>query len=106
MKRLCEVCGVRAATGSCRLCGRLVCDECGRDGLCISCAETLCEVCGKRLSIATCAVCGRRVCEECSVQLDPVVRVCVECWKRGKRPERSPPPALVRLVEERGLRRS
>ncbi len=98
--RLCEVCWLRRPVARCKGCGRLVCEECmSEDGYCGVCRETMCELCGSRHAVSVCQVCGRRVCEECSVQLDPVVRVCIECYRRGLRPSRTPRRELVLLVE-------
>ncbi len=105
MKRVCRVCGLSYATRVCRICGRPVCDGCiDEDGVCKACKETLCELCRRNLAIGRCAVCGRLVCEECSVQLNPVVRVCKECYSKGLRPTARPPRSLVLLVERMGLR--
>jgi hypothetical protein len=81
---LCEICGKREAKHKCPLCGRLVCDEDWDEskGVCILCSSTLCQVCGKRLAIASCAACGRLVCDECSIQINPVVRLCIDCYRR------------------------
>lgn len=93
----CEICGA-PATRVCPLCGRVVCEKHWARDKCIICAETICALCGKRLSIATCAVCGRPVCEFCSIQVTPVVRVCVECAKKYSiRSREWPPKELVEL---------
>ena len=47
------------------------------------CRESLCMVCGERLSVARCDSCRRLVCIECSIQIDPVRRVCRECFASG-----------------------
>ncbi len=84
---LCEICRDVGATATCRTCGRRVCArhyERGR-GLCIVCTASLCAICGKRLSIARCQVCLRLVCAKCSMQVDPVRRVCLDCYRSGRR---------------------
>ncbi len=102
---LCALCGLSYARSRCRICGRPVCDDCmGESGVCKACAETLCELCRRNLAIGRCAVCGRLVCEECSVQLNPVIRVCRECYSKGLRPVYKPPARLALLVERMGLR--
>jgi hypothetical protein len=81
---LCEICGEKPATHRCPLCGRWVCDDDWDEerGVCTLCATTLCQVCGKRLAVASCPACGRLVCDECSVQVTPVVRLCIDCYRR------------------------
>ena len=77
----CEICG-RDAVAACRLCGRRVCrihyDE--ETGLCSICRESLCSLCGERLAVTTCSICGRLICRECSVEVEPGIRVCRECF--------------------------
>ncbi|MDK2384666.1 MAG: B-box zinc finger protein [Candidatus Korarchaeota archaeon] len=80
----CEICGAPHAGNRCRICGRRVCDrhyDASR-GICLICSSALCEICGSRLATSYCQVCGRYVCPGCSVQLTPVMRVCVECFSK------------------------
>ncbi len=81
---LCEICGEKEATHTCRLCGRRVCDEHydPATGLCTICSQSLCEICGERLASAYCEICGRYVCYDCSIQVTPAVRVCKECFSK------------------------
>jgi hypothetical protein len=75
---LCEICREKAATRTCELCGRRVCDADWRSGYCAACENALCRVCRKRLSVGYCAVCGKLVCEDCSIELG-AARVCKPC---------------------------
>ncbi len=94
--RYCELCWRREAVGRCRICGRMVCGEClGKDGVCEACRSSLCQICGSKLAIGSCSVCGRLVCEDCSIQIDPVRRVCRECYSRGLKPASQPSRALA-----------
>lgn len=80
---LCEVCEVCEAVGRCRLCGRYVCgNHVDANGLCSVCRETLCSICHIRLSVGNCLICGRIICRECSVELQPSIRVCSECYDK------------------------
>lgn len=80
---LCEVCEVKEAVSRCRMCGRYVCeDHLGPDGLCSICREVLCEVCHQKLSVNKCLICGKLVCRSCSVELQPAIRVCRECYSK------------------------
>ncbi|MEM1600788.1 MAG: hypothetical protein QXY36_01595 [Sulfolobales archaeon] len=80
---LCEICEALEAVGQCRLCGRYVCStHIGVDGICSICREALCRICYQRLSISSCLVCGRVVCRECSIELQPSIRVCRECYDK------------------------
>ncbi len=80
---LCEVCRRREARYVCRICGREVCGEHydPARGICAICSETMCTVCGTRLAVDSCAVCGRLICRQCSVELQPGIRVCGNCYE-------------------------
>ncbi|HDD34279.1 MAG TPA: hypothetical protein ENG30_03910 [Thermofilaceae archaeon] len=75
------MCWEEVGETTCRLCGRLVCREHVRGGVCEACRTCLCELCGTSLSTGYCTVCGRLVCEKCSVELG-VARVCVDCYAK------------------------
>ncbi|MCX8186052.1 MAG: hypothetical protein N3G48_02950 [Sulfolobales archaeon] len=80
---LCEVCEASNAVATCRLCGRNACaNHIDSGGLCSICKETLCKLCSQRLSVSSCAICGRIICRECSVELQPAIRVCKECFSK------------------------
>lgn len=79
----CELCGGPGA-GRCKSCDRLVCSvHSGEGGLCVVCLDAQCSICRTSLSVGRCVACLRLVCVECSIQLDPVRRICKECWVRG-----------------------
>ncbi|MCD6278361.1 MAG: hypothetical protein J7J11_01625 [Desulfurococcales archaeon] len=40
----------------------------------------MCSVCGQQLSVSRCIICGRLVCRNCSVELQPGIRVCINCY--------------------------
>jgi len=80
--RLCEICESEVAVGRCRICGRWACRRHLRNGVCSVCRDLLCQVCGVRLSVDSCLICGRLVCRECSVELQPGIRVCRDCYSR------------------------
>jgi len=101
-KNECEICGA-PASHVCPICGRVVCDKHWAGDKCVICAETICALCGKRLAIAACAICGRPVCEECSIQVNPVVRVCVECAEKYSIETRDWPPRDIVELELRKL---
>ncbi len=84
MDVVCEVCGAARASVRCPLCGRLVCEKhFDREaGVCVVCRDLMCRVCGRRLSVDVCPLCGRLICRECSVELQPGIRVCRECFSR------------------------
>jgi len=83
IETLCEVCEADIAVGKCRICGRYACAKhLGNDGICSICREVMCEICNRRLSITTCLICGRLICKNCSVELQPAIRVCSECYNK------------------------
>jgi len=80
---LCEVCRKHRAEYVCGICGREVCGEHydAARGICAVCSETMCSVCGTRLAVDSCVVCGRLVCRRCSVELQPGIRACGDCYR-------------------------
>jgi hypothetical protein len=94
-KNRCDICG-RPATHVCPLCGRSVCDQHWAGDKCVICSQALCAICKSNLSIATCPICGRPICEKCSIQVTPVIRVCVECARRYLKNGEWPPQELLR----------
>ncbi len=79
----CEVCRRREARYVCRICSREVCGE-HYDltrGICAICSETMCAMCGTRLAVDSCAICGRLTCRQCSIELQPGIRVCGDCYR-------------------------
>ncbi len=84
MENTCEICLNRESIASCRLCNRNVCNQhYTSNGLCSICSESLCSLCRKRLAITQCSICSKLVCEVCSRQVNPVVRICLQCYKGG-----------------------
>lgn len=80
---LCEVCEAEEAVGRCKLCGRYACSRhLDPDGICSICRETLCRICNQRLSVGMCLICTRVICKDCSVELQPGIRLCRECYDR------------------------
>ena len=77
----CEICEVNEAIGRCRICGRWACSKHLINGVCAVCRDLRCQVCGVRLSIDSCLICGRLVCRRCSVELQPGIRVCRNCYR-------------------------
>jgi len=76
------------AVAKCRLCGREVCKKhLGSRGYCVVCEDLMCRVCGERLSVTSCVYCGKLVCRECSIEVEPGIRACLDCYVRyrGKR---------------------
>ncbi len=82
MSHLCEVCERKEALYRCRICGRYVCGDHLIDGVCVVCRDLTCKICHSRLAVDTCPFCGRIICRECSVELQPGIRVCKECFKK------------------------
>jgi len=77
---LCEVCEEREAVGRCNICGRWVCSKHLVEGVCAICKDLMCSICGKQLSVSRCPICGRLICRNCSIELQPGIRVCRECY--------------------------
>ena len=79
---LCEVCEEREAVAKCNICGRWVCEKHLEGNVCAICKELMCDVCGERLSVGRCPLCGRLICRRCSIELQPGIRVCRDCFSR------------------------
>ncbi len=99
MEKLCEVCLEKKSITTCRLCGRSICSQhYTGSGLCSICSVSLCSLCRERLAITECSICSRLICEICSRQITPVVRICLQCYRRGYR-EWPPRDMLEKEVE-------
>ena len=83
----CEICEIRLATHTCKLCGRRVCGlHITERGICEICSSAICSICNSRLSLRSCVLCGRLICNDCSIQIDEVRYVCIYCFMRfGKK---------------------
>jgi len=106
--KLCEICEVKEAVGSCKICGRLVCEKHLEGDICSVCKELMCNICGINLSVTTCPVCGRLICRDCAAELQPGIRICHECFRNLdyillKKPELS---YLRKYIRHRNPRKS
>ena len=79
---ICEVCWSREAVGRCRICGRWACSDHLINGMCAICRDLMCRLCNQRLAVTSCLICGKLICRNCSVELQPGIRVCSECYRR------------------------
>lgn len=79
---VCEVCWSSEARYECSICKRRVCPAHynSEKGVCAICYENLCNMCGTKIAVDSCIICGRLVCRDCSVELQPGIRVCGECY--------------------------
>ncbi len=83
MVQLCEICGERPSVGRCRICGREVCEEHLVNGVCSVCRDLLIPFKGSlKAPVGRCPFCGRLICRECSVELEPGIRVCLDCYRK------------------------
>ena len=79
---VCEVCWSAEAKYECSICKRKVCPAhyIAERGICSICYENLCSICKEKIAVDSCVICGRLVCRGCSVELQPGIRVCKECY--------------------------